>query len=46
MIGDRRRRSIATDVLYEITRQRIADLRCEARRSHDGRSAAASASEK
>jgi hypothetical protein len=44
MMGDRRRRSIASDVLFEITRQRIADLRCEARRSHE--SAAASASEK
>jgi hypothetical protein len=30
MIGDRRRPSIPADVLHEITRQRIAELRNEA----------------
>lgn len=42
MIGDRRRPSIAADVLHEITRQRIADLRYDARRSRQGRDAAGS----
>jgi len=32
MIGDRRRPSIAADILHEITRQRIAELLSEANR--------------
>jgi hypothetical protein len=37
MIGDRRRRSIPADILHEITRQRIAELRNEASRDRRGR---------
>lgn len=37
MIADRRRPSIATDALYEMTRQRIAYLRCDAQRFRDGK---------
>jgi len=37
MIGDRRRPSIPDDVFHEIVRQRIAELRTEARRDRSGR---------
>ena len=37
MIGDRRRPSIPTDILHEITRQRIAELQTDACRDRRGR---------
>lgn len=37
MIGDRRRPSIPADVIYELTRQRIAELRTEACRDRRSR---------
>lgn len=46
MIADRRRPSISTDALFELTRQRIADLRSEAERSRSARGVAASTTEK
>jgi hypothetical protein len=36
MIGDRRRPSIPADALFEITRQRIAELQTEACRDRNG----------